>query len=143
MPPRLKIALLIFTLNLPVGAFFAYFVYALSKNPDIVFPSWLADVTCGYISVSVLTVYIARRRLAPGTPQELAAKAQRQARSLVMRLLAFCCCVLIYGIYKATKGELPLSGAIRGGIILLAFVCLFSWWLYRDQRARKNPTKSG
>jgi len=48
--------------------------------------------------------------------------------------------LFIYGAYGTLKGDFPMQRAIPAGAFLLAFIGLFSWFLYRDTLARKDQT---
>jgi protein-S-isoprenylcysteine O-methyltransferase Ste14 len=132
MTPRRAVVFLILALVLPFIVMATCFVVVVSRHPGITLPGWYAYVAFFYILGSVILVTIVRRRTAHRTPQEEAERARRRARVLLIYLIVLGIGCFFYGAYKTLKGEFPLAGAVRGGAILLAFIVLFSWALYKD-----------
>jgi hypothetical protein len=143
MTPRRKIAFLMYGLILAYIALVMYFIFPRSGHPEPVLPSWFPYFGLSYIFGSIVLVVFLSRRVSSNAAQGASATPQSApswARAWVIYLIAIWSGLLIYGAYGTLKGDFPMQRAIPAGAFLLAFIGLFSWFLYRDTLARKDQT---
>ena len=142
MSPRAKILALIFGLVLPYLALVMYLVLRHPQNP---FPTWFLYFGASYLLGTILLVTFASRRISRAAPQQDSKKSQaarRWARAWGMYLVAVWSGEFLWGAYKTFKGDLPWERAVPAGAFLLAFISLFSWFLYADSKHRSSDPAS-
>lgn len=135
--PKNKIFALVFSLILPYMAIVVFFASRLPQQP---LPRWFPYFGACYIFASILLATVMGRRIARNAPQQNSAKSQatsRWVRGRVIGLIGLWSLMFLYGAYRTLNGDFPLERAIPAGVILLAFIGLFAWLLYRDCRTRE------
>ena len=127
---------LIFALTIPYFAVVLALVWRDARHP---FPSWFPLVAgcylfIGVFVVSMVGVRLSRSQSAPKTEQSqlLARRMRARGLSLVIVWGSF----FVYGAYRTWEGDFPLERAIPAGVLLLLFIGLFSWLLYRDNKGQ-------
>jgi len=137
MSARLRTLVLMFALILPYLGLPVYFALRLPQKP---LPEWLPYLGAFYIFATILLVVLASQRLSRGTIQQRANPRPAPAwiRGRVLGLLVFWSALLSYGTFKVLKDEVPLRRAAPAGAILLLFIGLFIWLLYRDVQRRST-----
>ena len=132
-----RLRTLMFALILPYFGLAVYFALRLPQKP---LPEWLPYLGAFYIFATILLVVLASQRLSRGSIQQRANPRPAPAgiRGRVLGLLLSWCALLSYGTFKTLEGEIPLERAAPAGAILLSFIGLFIWLLYRDTQARST-----
>jgi hypothetical protein len=136
MTPRKKMVSLIFALIVP---YFAVVAVLVLRDPGHPFPSWFALAAGCYLFISVFVVSMAGLRLSRGQSGPKTEQSQlmaRRMRSRGLSLIVVWSAFLLYGAYRTWQGDFPLERAIPAGVLLVLFIGLFSWLLYRDKRRR-------
>ncbi|HEX4005406.1 MAG TPA: hypothetical protein VHX60_04480 [Acidobacteriaceae bacterium] len=143
MNPRSRAAVLIgsaVALTVPYVVFVVYFSFKLPKNH---WPVWFTDVLLVWFLANFVAVSLIARRMAKKTPPPTA-KSQEQFPKSTPRLwiLRAVCSYLVIvwivlfvnGAKGTIRGEYPLDRAIPAGAVLLFFISLFGFIVYRSFR---------
>lgn len=142
MTPRAKVILLFFSLLVPIWLFNLFFILRATTQNHGKLPAWFPWVVLLYFlgSITIATIVTPRFfRNAPRPPATLASKAMlanAEGSSLYLVLVWFG--LFLYGAYETLLGKIPLERAIPAGLILLAFIALFSWSIRRMHSAQRQ-----
>jgi hypothetical protein len=101
--------------------------------------SWIPPVVG-----TALGCYFVWLSISAGRPDpERARRALRKVQTLSTGLVVIWSGFFVYGAIKTLRGKIPLERAIPAGALLLFFIALFGWSLYRSNHKRSEQVDSG
>ena len=72
---------------------------------------------------------------------EKARAVEEKATRTSTRLVIFWSLLFLYGVVEAVRGEFPLKRAIPAAALLVLFIGIFGWGLYRAKRGKSLSGK--
>ena len=139
MQAKNKIRVLIFGLVLPYMALVMYFALRIQEHP---LPAWFPYFGLLYLLGTMILVMVLGRRFSCPAPQQPIKKPrpvlQWAMRGWVGYLVVVWSVLFIWGAYETATGSLAWQRSIPAGAFLLAFIGLFSRFLYVDMKRRIN-----
>jgi hypothetical protein len=116
-----------------------YFALRIQEHP---LPAWFPYFGLSYILGTMILVMVLGRRFSRSAPQQTTKKPhpvlQWATRGWVAYLIVVWGVAFIWGAYKTVTGSLAWQRSIPAGAFLLAFIGLFSRFLYVDMKRRIN-----
>jgi hypothetical protein len=135
--PKSKIRALAFGLILPYFALVMFFVFRIQKHP---LPSWFPYFGLSYILGTIIAVTVYNRRISRGAQPETVNEPQSARRWMLWALAGYLIAVwsgfFLWGTVETIRGNFEWKRALPAGAFLLAFIALFSRFLYSDIKRR-------
>lgn len=87
-------------------------------------------------TIVFLTLFAQRptRKQTGGVPVQPNPQVAASARRGGFALIGLWSLLFLYGAAKVFSGSIPLNRGIPAGVLLLSFIGVFSWFMYRDRR---------
>lgn len=135
--PKSKIVALTFGLILPYVALVMYFALRMQEHS---LPSWLPYFGLSYILGTIIAVTVYSRRISRGAQPEAVYESQPARRWMLWAsvgyLIALWSGFFLWGTVQTIGGNFEWKRALPAGALLLAFIALFSRFLYSDIKRR-------
>lgn len=145
MNPQSRAAVLVgssVALTIPYIAFAVYFSL---KFPPNHWPAWFTNVLLVWFLANFVVVYLIGRRMAKKDRLVNATHPTESRKATVgvwiLRVIGSYLVILwstlfVYGVRGTVRGEYPFVRAIPAGALLLFFILLFGWGIYRSFRPK-------
>jgi hypothetical protein len=141
-------AFMLGTVFVLMAPYFGFVTYYSHRFPPKHWPSWFTNTIAIWFIVNFLTlmllIRLTRRLFKIGVVDIEKARAYgEKALRTSTRLVIFWSLLFLYGVEQTARGKFPLERAIPAGALLLFFIALFGWSIYRSKRARKPEHVDG
>jgi hypothetical protein len=140
MQPKTKTRLLIFGLVIPYLALVMYFALRIQEHP---LPAWLPYFGLSYLLGTMILVIILSRRFSRSAPKQTIRKPNRVVQWALRGWAAYLVVIwsvgFLWGAYQTITGRVVWQRSVPAGAFLLAFIALFSRFLYTDMKRRIDP----
>jgi len=140
--PQKRIAI-VFGLIVPY-VFFVFFMILSTAGHSDKLPAWVPFAGAGYLLLAIFLGVVLSRRIKGDEPPRDPERAQvsmNWARSYGTRLVVLWSGLFVYGAYRTVKGDFPLERAIPAGLLLLGFIAVFGWSVFRIKKAQATQPK--
>jgi hypothetical protein len=120
-----------------MAPYLAFMVYFSLRYPSGLWPRWLVNTLAAWFVTNFLIICLLARRIFRGSvadPEKARIIRRKSARSST-RLVILWSLLFLYGLKETIDGKIPLNRAIQAGALLLFFIGIFGWHIYRSRQA--------
>jgi hypothetical protein len=141
--PKTKTLSLLLALNLPLLALTMYFGFRTMEHP---LPTWSPYFFLSYFLVTIISGTVLSRKISSNPPAQAVENPQSFLRWIWKvwsgYLVAFWSGLFLWGAHQTIVGKLMWQRAIPAGALLLVFIALFSWSLFKDIKGAAHSASS-
>lgn len=114
-------------------------LFACMQYPPKSVPTWIPVAWGCYVLAAITFTVVFGPRIFKSPPAPVApTSVQTPATSAALRLMAVWIGLFLYGAFKFAKGDIPADRAIPTGVLLLAWIFVFGWFMRRDVKQRRE-----
>jgi uncharacterized membrane protein len=138
MNQQYRAAAFVGSVLLLMAPYLAFVLYYSQRFPAHHWPSWFTETIAVWFIANFLLLMLLAKRIFKRQVVEpqVARRASKIAQIVVSYLLIVWSVLFFYGVRGTMRGEVPISRAIPAGAVLLFFITLFGWSLYRSRRGK-------
>jgi UDP-N-acetylmuramyl pentapeptide phosphotransferase/UDP-N-acetylglucosamine-1-phosphate transferase len=138
MNPKYRPALLFGIAFVLMAPYLGFVMYYSQQFPPNQWPAWFTNTIAVWFLANFLIIFLLVKRMFRGQAVD-AEKARRAAEKSVRtstRLVILWSLLFLYGVKETIQGKIPLGRAIPAGVLLLVFIGIFGWEVYRAKREK-------
>ena len=146
MNPKYALAFFIGMAFVLMAPFFGFFLYYSRQFPSNHFPAWFTNTIAiwfvgNFVAIMLLMRLTRRIFRNQVVDVEKARAVEEKATRTSTRLVIFWSLLFLYGVVETVRGKFPLKRAIPAAALLVLFIGIFGWGLYRAKRGKSLSGK--
>jgi hypothetical protein len=136
--PKYKPALFLLSTFVVMAPYLGSAMYFSLQYPSHRWPDWLVNTLAIWFVANFFIVWMLARVMSKGqvVDPEKARVAVAKSIGTSIRLVILWSALFIYGVAETVQGKFPLRRAIPAGTLLLFFIGIFGWSIYRAKHKK-------